>query len=86
MCIRDSLRDDIRKRRMGEVYFLRAFYYWHLVEIWGEIHLTTTPSEGVQTEAHKSSVEKVYEQIFSDLDDAITYLQGYTCLLYTSYW
>lgn len=72
------LRDDIRKRRMGEVYFLRAFYYWHLVEIWGEIHLTTTPSEGVQTEAHKSSVEKVYEQIFSDLDDAITYLQGYT--------
>ncbi|MCD8183503.1 MAG: hypothetical protein LUE99_10875 [Bacteroides sp.] len=44
----------------------------------GRIHLTTTPSEGVQTEAHKASVEQVYKQIFDDLDDAIGYLQGYT--------
>lgn len=71
------LKDDIRKRRIGEVSFLRAFYYWHLTEIWGEIHLTTTPSEGVQTESYKSSTEKVYEQIFSDLEDAINNLQGY---------
>ena len=71
------LSDEIRKRRIGEVSFLRAFYYWHLTEIWGPVHLTTTPSEGVQTEAYRTPVEDIYAQIFADLDIAIANLDGY---------
>lgn len=71
------LDEEVRKRHIGEVAFLRAFYYWHLTEIWGPVHLTTTPSEGVQTEAYRTPVEDIYKQIFSDLDLAITNLAGY---------
>lgn len=72
------LKDNIKTLRKGEIHFLRAFYYWHITETWGEIHLTTTPSEGVQTEAYKASKEKVYELIFSDLNEAIKCLDART--------
>lgn len=70
------LAEDIKTLRKGEVYFLRAFYYWHITELWGEVHLTTTPSEGVQTEAYKTSKDQIYDQIFEDLDEAIKNLES----------
>ena len=29
------LSASVKKLRLGEVQFLRAFYYWHIVETWG---------------------------------------------------
>ena len=59
---------------MGEVYFLRAFYYYHLVRLYGDIPLITD----IMTTANpnfypeRTSVDKIYEQIVSDLKNAET--------------
>ena len=60
--------------REGELRFLRAFYYWHLAEIWGDVHFTIQPTSGVVTTANKTSVDSIYKQIFADLQFAATSL------------
>lgn len=59
---------------MGEVAFLRAFYYCHIVEFWGKTHLSTQPSAGAISTANPTEVDVIYEQIFKDLDLAIAQL------------
>ena len=59
---------DVEKNtREAELRFLRAFYRWHLVETFGPIHFTNTPTEGVITVANKTSVDTVYKYILEDL-------------------
>ncbi len=60
--------------REAELRYLRAFYYWHIVETWGAVHLTTDPTDGVITTAKKSPVEDFYTQIFADLQFAVANL------------
>ena len=72
------LSEELKKRRLGEVHFLRAFYNWKIVEMWGGVALSTEPTIGVVTTSTRSSVEEFYNLIFSDLDIAITNLNGVT--------
>jgi len=68
----DIGNESEKKRILGEAYFLRAFYYFHLVRLFGEVPIINhevTDLTMVQTE--KSSVAQVYEQIVSDLKLAI---------------
>jgi hypothetical protein len=57
--------------REAELRFLRAFYYWHIVETWGGVHFTTAAAEGVEATANRTPVETFYKQIFADLDFAV---------------
>jgi starch-binding outer membrane protein, SusD/RagB family len=66
-----GLSDDIKKMRKAELHFMRAFYYWHIVETWGGVHLTTEETTTVQTTANMSSVDEFYDLIFSDLAVAV---------------
>lgn len=66
--------DNIRVTRDAELRFLRAFYYWHIVETWGGVHFTTQPTEGVVTTANRTPVDTFYAQIFRDLEVAVTNL------------
>jgi starch-binding outer membrane protein, SusD/RagB family len=66
-----GLADNIKTIRKAELHFLRAFYYWHIVETWGDVHLTTQETTTVQTTANRSSIEEFYELIFSDLAIAV---------------
>lgn len=61
---------------LGEAYFLRAFNYYWLVRIWGDIPLITSPnySEEIKT-ISKSKPAEVYKLIESDLNQAINLLQ-----------
>ncbi len=63
-----DMNETLKKRYLSEVKFLRAYYYFQLVNIFGEIPLKTEP---VKTSddlyAPVSSVEAVYEQIETDL-------------------
>ncbi|GAB4030479.1 RagB/SusD family nutrient uptake outer membrane protein [Spirosoma jeollabukense] len=61
-----------QKELEGEARFLRAWYYWHLVESFGAIPLQLTPTETIETTATRTPVETVYEQIFQDLQVAVT--------------
>jgi starch-binding outer membrane protein, SusD/RagB family len=53
---------------LSEARFLRAYFYFHLVNIFGEIPIKTTPPlNEEEIYKGKSSVEDVYAQIESDL-------------------
>jgi hypothetical protein len=66
-----AITPEVRRQRVAEARFLRAFYYWHIVETWGPTHFTTEETIGVQTTANKTEPEIIYKQIFADLDSCI---------------
>jgi hypothetical protein len=69
-----GLSAELQKVREAELRFLRAFYYWHIVETWGDVHFTTDETTTVQTVANRTSADKFYDQIFTDLDFAVNQL------------
>ncbi|TWF39808.1 putative outer membrane starch-binding protein [Chitinophaga polysaccharea] len=66
-----GLTADRQKIRNAELHFLRAFYYWHIVETWGPVHFTLTETSGVITTANRTPADTFYAQIFRDLDVAV---------------
>ena len=60
-----------KDRLMGEAYFLRAYYYFRLVRIFGGVPLTTTVIDNSSDWAcPRSSAKVIYGQILADLDSA----------------
>ncbi|WP_207425281.1 RagB/SusD family nutrient uptake outer membrane protein [Pedobacter sp. SYSU D00535] len=59
-----------KNRREGELRFLRAFYYWHIVETWGGVMLRTEETREPELTATRSSVDDFYKLIISDLEFA----------------
>lgn len=64
--------EPARNRYTGEVSFLRAYYYFQAVRLWGRIPLKITPTKSLNDSltTGKSSVEAVYNQIVKDLQTA----------------
>ncbi|MCC9135598.1 RagB/SusD family nutrient uptake outer membrane protein [Pontibacter silvestris] len=65
----------VRSRLIGEAKFLRAFYYFDLVRLFGRVPLfdkTVSPDEALSIP--RSPVADVYQLIISDLEDAIANL------------
>lgn len=60
------------RKKVAEAYFLRAFAYFHVVEQWGGVTLTTTSmaEEGAREHAYRSTEEQIYDQVMSDLNFA----------------
>lgn len=75
---KSGLSASLQNTRAAELRFLRAFYYWHIVEQWGGVHFTTEPTESAQTTSNRTPVEKFYEQIFEDLNFAVANLPATT--------
>ncbi|UKT66015.1 RagB/SusD family nutrient uptake outer membrane protein [Pedobacter mucosus] len=67
-----------RPIREAELKFLRAFYYWHIVETWGGVHFTLDEIKGTITTANKTPVATFNNQIIEDLLFAITRLPNTT--------
>ncbi|GAA0880401.1 RagB/SusD family nutrient uptake outer membrane protein [Algoriphagus jejuensis] len=63
-----------RLQREAELRFLRAFYYYHIVETWGGVHFTLEESQGIITTANKTPVDTFYAQILEDLNFAVQHL------------
>lgn len=78
---KNTLIDTIKRDQfLGEVYFMRAFYYLHMVNIWGPIPYNTEPVTVIRTNPVRVPEEVVYSNILADLDKSIaefTYA-GYT--------
>lgn len=68
----------VRTQREAELRFLRAFYYWHIVETWGGVHFTLEETKGISTTANKTPVDTFYAQIFRDLQFATANLANTT--------
>ncbi len=66
-----DISTDEKNAKVAEVRFLRAHYYFILVESFGPIHLTLEETIGVETEAERAPEETVYQAIIDDLEFAI---------------
>ncbi len=65
-----SMSETTRKASRAEVLFLRAYYYFDLVQQFGSIPLQTEASFSVQTSFQRSPISAVYDQILLDLEEA----------------
>jgi hypothetical protein len=62
---------------LGQVYFLRAFYYFDLVNLYGDVPMLLEPLKNfadAYSKAKRETKANVYIQISKDLDDAKTLL------------
>ncbi|MDP4207246.1 MAG: RagB/SusD family nutrient uptake outer membrane protein [Bacteroidota bacterium] len=64
----------VRKQKEGELRYLRAFYYYHIVETWGGVCLRTAETTSPILTAQRSSVKDFYNLMISDLDSAKLWL------------
>ncbi|HAQ19748.1 MAG TPA: RagB/SusD family nutrient uptake outer membrane protein [Prolixibacteraceae bacterium] len=70
-----NLDENIKKRILGEAYFLRAHYYFILVQYFGDIPLITEPQNpNDNLLVPRISKDEVYKQIISDFENAIDLL------------
>jgi len=70
------LAETKKTQHLGEAHFLRAFYYWHLVNIWGPVPYYKTAINLASTESFRDSEELVYSNILADLDTAAIQLES----------
>ena len=66
------MEENEKKRLLGEAYFLRAFYYFNLVQMFGNIPLVTEPMSltSEQLRPPAATADEVYALIVADLKAA----------------
>jgi len=70
--VSDSAVADIAEWNdlIGEAYFLRAYGYFNLVRLWGEVPLRIEPTTMNNIHKAKSKTDVIYTQILNDIDMA----------------
>lgn len=63
----DGMAEDVKKKGIGEAKFLRAFYYYELSSMYGNVPLITSPD---QENSSQGDVKVLWGQILQDLRDA----------------
>lgn len=67
--------DEARNAKVAEAYFMRAVYYYNLVEQFGGVTLQLVPTDKVELHPSKSTPMEIYEQcIIPDLEFATQWL------------
>lgn len=66
----ETLTPAVKQQLSGEAKFLRAFVYFYLVNLYGDIPLPLSTDYSVNAVLKRSPKETVYNQIISDLKDA----------------
>jgi starch-binding outer membrane protein, SusD/RagB family len=65
-----TLTPTVKQQLIGEAKFLRGFFYFYLVNLFGDVPLVLSTNPQVNTLLARVSKIKVYEQIIADLTDA----------------
>ena len=72
-----KMNTSVQNRILGEARFLRALYYFYLVNIYGPVPLLLEPKNADQLQIAQSPVATIYEQgIEPDLQEAIKNLSA----------
>ena len=67
----DIISESQKAKYLGEAYFLRAYYYFQGVQLFGDIPLKTEPTVDLNTvKIPRSPKEDIYNQIVEDLKKA----------------
>ncbi len=69
-----SVSEDTRKLYAGQAKFLRAFFYFNLVQTYGAVPLHTSFIGEASQADDKATVAEIYDQIITDLTEASTEL------------
>ncbi len=70
-----DMSEAVKTQRLAEVRFLRAFYYFYLVQTWGDVHFSLEETIGAEVTANKTEQATIYaEGIIPDLEFAIANL------------
>lgn len=70
--VQDFTSEQEKKQKVAEAYFLRALYYFHLVEQFGPCPLTLHETVEANTESHRTAQLEIYEKaILPDLRIAV---------------
>lgn len=65
-----TLTPAVRKQLLGEAEFIRAFCYFYLVNLYGEVPLAIGTDYKVNNSLPRAPKAQVYQQIIADLKDA----------------
>ena len=68
-----AINAEVKDRTTGEAYFLRAFFYYNLVSLWGNVPLMLEPSQP-EDKPFITPIAGVWAQIEQDLDSAVSNL------------
>ncbi|SIO53728.1 RagB/SusD family nutrient uptake outer membrane protein [Chitinophaga niabensis] len=66
----EKLTPALKSRLEGEAKFLRAYAYFHLVNMFGDVPLIKTTDYRINSNIPRTSKSEVYQQIITDLKDA----------------
>ncbi len=70
----ESLSTVVKKQLLGEAYFSRAFFYFYLINYYGDVPLVLSTDYKINQSLSRSSQVDVYNQIVEDLNKAIDLL------------
>lgn len=74
---RTTVSDAIRRRVRGEARFLRAYYYFAIVQLFGDVPLVEQSGYNAGIGVNREDKHKVYDFIVRDLKDAIDDLSDF---------
>ena len=63
-----DLADAKRAQFLGEAKFIRAHFYYHLVQQYRDVELRTEPTESLITEAYKTPAAEIWNFIIDELN------------------
>lgn len=69
-----GLSESLRERYLAEALFIRAHYFYHLVQQFGDVPMPLYPTTTAETAAYKTSTDEVWEQVITDLGFAVNNL------------
>lgn len=65
-----SLTPAVKLQLLGEAKFMRAFFYFYLTNLYGDVPLTLSSDYKVNAVLPRTPKQQIYEQIIADLKDA----------------
>ncbi|WP_158526212.1 RagB/SusD family nutrient uptake outer membrane protein [Pedobacter paludis] len=68
----DKLTPDLRRQLLGQAYFLRAFQFFYLTSLYGDVPLPLTSNYKVNELLPRAPSEEVMNQVIADLRTAET--------------
>lgn len=69
-----GITPNTRKLLLGEAEFIRAYWYFQLVNLYGDVPLITSTDYTINTAMGRAPKAKVYTQMIADLNDAYSKL------------
>src|SRR5690606_24496171 len=65
---------SLKEQLLGEALFLRAFFHFYLVELFGDVPLVVGTDYRVNSTLTRTSANEVFDQIILDLKNAVKLL------------